>query len=109
MDNLVNAMRLTTDPADLRYVGLETVEGRQLHHLTSSRPIPYTPANGGTGQYDVFDVWIEEDGTPVLARTAFSATDAAGNKANGTTEFRYSKFGGPIQIVAPAVAPTASP
>lgn len=105
IDNLIKAMRLTDNPADLRYIGVETVDGRPLHHATASRTIPYTPASGGTGQYDVFDIWFERDGTPVLARTAFSATDPAGTKATGTTEFRYSRFGGPIQIVAPSVAP----
>ena len=70
---LVQNMRLVTDPLDLRYVGSEDVDGRELHRLTASRSIPYAPAAGGTGQYDVFDIWIEEDGTPVLAKTAFSA------------------------------------
>ena len=57
---------LVTDPLDLRYVGLEDVDGRELHHLTAT--LFRMPAAGGTGQYDVFDIWIEEDGTPVLAR-----------------------------------------
>jgi hypothetical protein len=108
LDSAIQAIRLTDDPADLKYVGVETVDGRQLHHATASRTIPYVPANGGTGQYDKFDVWFEEDGTPVLAKTAFSAT-ANSIKVSGTTEFRYSKFGGPIVIAAPSVAPSIAP
>lgn len=98
---LVQNMRLVTDPQDLRYVGPEDVDGRELHHLTASRAIPYAPGAGGTGNYDVFDIWIEEDGTPVLAKTAFSAKDPTGVEVTGTTNFAFSNFGGPIEIVAP--------
>ena len=98
---LVQNMRLVTDPRDLRYVGVEEVDGRDLHHLTASRTIPYAPAAGGSGQYDVFDIWVEEDGTPVLAKTAFSATDPNGVAVSGTTNFEFSNVGGPIEIVAP--------
>lgn len=98
---LVQNMRLISDPLDLRYVGPEDVDGRELHHLTASRAIPYAPGAGGTGQYDVFDIWIEEDGTPVLAKTAFSATDPNGVAVSGTTNFEFSNVGGLIEIVAP--------
>jgi hypothetical protein len=104
-DGLTKALRLTDDPDDLRYVGVEVVDGQQLHHLTAARAIRYDPPAGGTGQYDAFDIWTEADGTPVLARTAFSAKDAIGNEYRGTTEFRYSNFGGPIEIAAPSVRP----
>ena len=98
---LVQNMRLVTDPLDLRYVGAEEVDGRELHHLTASRAIPYAPGAGGSGNYDVFDIWIEEDGTPVLAKTAFSARDPTGVEVTGTTNFEFSNVGGPIEIVAP--------
>ena len=103
--DLVKAIRLVSDPQDLRVVGPETIDGQALQHLTASRAIPYAPSTGGSGQYDVFDIWVLDDGTPVLAKTAFSATDLAGNKGTGTTEFTFSRFGGPIEIVAPSVAP----
>jgi LppX_LprAFG lipoprotein len=101
---LLQNMRLVSDPQDLRYVGPETVDGRELHHLTASRTIPYEPAAGGSGQYDVFDIWVEEDGTPVLAKTAFSAQDVSGIAITGTTNFEFSNFGEPVEIVAPAEA-----
>ena len=101
---LIQNIRLVTDPLDLLYVGVEEVDGRNLHHLTASRMIPYAPAAGGTGQYDVFDIWVEEDGTPVLAKTAFSA-EASGMEVTGTTNFEFSNFGGPIEIKAPEDAP----
>ena len=109
IDNAIKTIRLTGDAAELKHVGIETVEGRQLHHLTGTGRILYNPASGGVGQYDAFDIWVEEDGTPVLAKTSFSASDATGSKITGTTEFHYSKFGGPLEIAAPSVAPSVAP
>lgn len=95
------AVRLVDDPSLLRHVGTETIDGRELQHLTAAGTIPYAPASGGEGRYDVFDMYVEDDGTPVLVRTAYSATDAAGNEATGETDFAYSSFGGPIEIAIP--------
>jgi hypothetical protein len=102
---LIQNARLVGDPLDLLYVGPEDVDGRALHHLTASRTIPYAPAAGGTGQYDVFDIWVEEDGTPVLAKTAFSATGPNGEAVSGTTNFEFSNVGGSIEIKKPEDAP----
>ena len=104
IDGMMEAIRFIDDPTMLRDVGVESIDGRDLHHLTASRTIDYTPAAGGTGQYDVFDVWVEEDGTPVLVKTAFSA-ESNGTKATGTTDFTFSDVGGPIEIATPSVAP----
>lgn len=108
IDGLIKAIRLIDDPAKLRDVGVETVDGVQLHHLVGAG-IPYQPASGGTGHYDAFDIWVTDDGTPVKAKTTFSATDASGNATTGTTDLAYSKFGGPLPIVAPSVVPSAAP
>ena len=56
---------------------------------------------GQTGTYDTFDIWVEEDGTPVLANGQVSAIGPYGVEIKGTNEFRFSKFGGPIAIAAP--------
>jgi hypothetical protein len=105
VDNAIKTIRLTSDPAELTHVGIETIEGRQLHHLSGQGKVLSNPASGGVGRYDAFDIWVEEDGTPVIARTTFSASDATGSQVTGTTEFHYSKFGGPIEIAAPSIAP----
>ena len=56
---------------------------------------------GQTGTFDTFDIWIEEDGTPVLASGKVSAIGPYGVDIKGTSEFRFSKFGGPLAIAAP--------
>jgi hypothetical protein len=105
LTGLLDNLRVVDRPEDLRYVGLEDLDGRQLHHLVGAGAVPYSPSTGGTGQFTALDVWVEEDGTPVLIRGDFSAVDAAGIEGAGSTEFRFSNFGGPIEIVAPELAP----
>jgi LppX_LprAFG lipoprotein len=100
---LLDNLRVVEDPNHLRYVGLEEFEGRQLHHLVGATKVPYTPSTGGTGQFETLDVWIEEDGTPVTIRGDFTAVDGAGNRGEGTSEMRFSKFGEPVEIEAPEV------
>jgi hypothetical protein len=102
VEGLYKAIRLVDDPQALKLVGTETIDGQELQHLTAVGTIPYAPASGGTGKYDVFDLWVLEDGTPVIARTEFSATDATGLDASGTTDFTFSNWGGPITIEPPA-------
>jgi hypothetical protein len=106
--DLIKGARLVDDPANLAYVGPETVDGRELHHLKAVGTIPYAPATGGTGAYDTFDIWVEADGTPVSVTATFAATDPSGNEASGTIEYTFSEFGGPIEVVAPEGVPAPS-
>ena len=103
LEGLLNNLRVVTDPNHLRYVGPEEFEGRELHHLVGAADVPYTPSTGGTGQFTSLDVWMEEDGTPVSIRGDFSAIDGGGNRGQGTSEMRFSKFGEPVEIEAPEV------
>ena len=100
ISDTIKGMRLIDDPRDLKYVGVETVGDGQLHHLTAARAIPYRTSNGASGQYDAFDIWITEDGTPVLVKATYTAK-LGSITTKGTTQFRFSQFGGPIKIVAP--------
>jgi hypothetical protein len=95
------ALQPIKNPASLSYVGVETVDKRKLVHLTAAKAFPYISADGQRGTYDSFDIWIEEDGTPVLAKGKISMVGAYGMEIKGTSELRFSKFGGPIEIVAP--------
>ncbi len=99
--NLLASIRLVDDPAALRYVGPDDIDGQAVHRFTATRPIDYEPADGGSGRYDTFDLWVLDDGTPILVKTEFSVSTDAGKTGSGTTDFRFSKFGGPIDIVAP--------
>ena len=107
-DSLVAAIRTVHDPSQLIDLGVQTIEGRDLHHLTAAVEIPYSVSTGAKGRYDDFDIWVQADGTPVLVSTAFSA-ELGSVKATGTTEIRFSNFGRPITILPPADAPTAKP
>ena len=71
----------------------------KLVHLTAPKTFPYISADGQRGTYDSFDIWVEEDGTPVLAKGKISMVGAYGMEIKGTSELRFSKFGGPIEIV----------
>ncbi|HEU5204446.1 MAG TPA: LppX_LprAFG lipoprotein [Candidatus Limnocylindrales bacterium] len=106
---LLDNLRVVEDPNQLRYVGLADFEGRQLHHLVAATQVPYTPSTGGTGHFETLDVWIEDDGTPVSLRGDFSAIDAAGNRGEGTSEMRFSRFGEPVEIEAPDLGESAAP
>jgi hypothetical protein len=99
--DIVRAFQLVRNPSLLRYVGLETVDRRKLHHLTAVQDLPFVAVTGMTGTYTRFDVWIEEDGTPVLVKAKFTTVVDYGIEITGNSEMRISKFGGPIKIVAP--------
>jgi hypothetical protein len=99
--DIATALQPIKNPASLRYVGVETIDKRKLVHLTAAKTFPYISADGQRGTYDSFDIWVEEDGTPVLARGKISMVGAYGMEIKGTSELRFSKFGGPIEIVAP--------
>lgn len=99
--NLLASIRLVDDPAALRYVEPDDIDGQAVHRFTATRAIDYEPADGGTGQYDTFDLWVLDDGTPILVKTEFSVSTDSGTTGSGTTDFRFTKFGGPIDIVAP--------
>lgn len=94
-------VRLTDDPGVLRYVGPETIDGRELHRLTAlPGAIPYT-----TGTFDALDLYVLEDGTPVLAKGTFTGKGDAGEVLTGTISLEFSDFGGPITIEAPSTSP----
>ena len=99
--DIARAYRLVRNSAYLRYVGLETIDKRKLHHITAIRDIPFITVTGMTGTYTLLDIWVEEDGTPVLIKGTFTTVVDYGIEISGTSEMRISKFGGPIKIVAP--------
>jgi hypothetical protein len=99
--DVAKALQPVRNPTYLGYVGIETIDKRSLVHLTAVRTFPYISADGQRGTYDSFDIWIEEDGTPVLAKGEISMVGAYGVEIEGTSELSFSKFGGPIEIVAP--------
>ena len=98
--DVVRGLQVVRNPRYLTYVGVETIDKRKLHHLKANRTFTYTTGYA-TGTYEKFDVWVKEDGTPVLIKAKISAVGPYGIEVAGSTEMRFSKFGGPIKIVAP--------
>jgi len=99
--DIPRALQPVKNPTYLTYVGVDTVDNQKLVHLTALKEFPYISADGQRGTYDSFDIWIEEDGTPVLSKGKISMVGAYGIEISGTSELHFSKFGGPIEIVAP--------
>jgi hypothetical protein len=99
--NIAQSLRLVRHPSYLAYVGVETIDKRALQHLTATRDIPYVTDTGDAATLKELDIWVEEDGTPILAKAKVLMIGAYGREINATSEFRFSDFGGPISIVAP--------
>jgi len=100
LDEMYRTVRITDDPSVLRYVGPETVEGQELHHLAAAPgQVPYT-----SGTFDALDLYVLADGTPVLVQGVFT-NKAPGVVVVGKTAVKYSDFGGPITIEAPSPTP----
>ena len=101
MADAIKSLNPIRDSAQLTYVGVETIDKRKLHHLKANRKFQVVMADGQRGTYEKFDVWVEEDGTPVLSKGKISMIGAYGIEVKGTDEIRFSKFGGTIKIAAP--------
>jgi hypothetical protein len=101
LSDITRALQPVRNPAILGYVGVETVDKQKLVHLTAAKAFPYISADGQRGTYDSFDIWVKDDGTPVLAKGKISMVGAYGVEIKGTSELHFSKFGGSIEIVAP--------
>lgn len=101
ISDMVRALQPIRDSAHLSYVGVESIDKHKLHHLTANRKFPYVMADGQRGTYDRFDIWVQDDGTPYLAKGKVSVIGAYGIAITGATELRFSKFGGRIKITAP--------
>ena len=96
LDDMLRTVRITDDPTALQYIGLETIDGEELHHIAAlPGRVPYS-----SGTFDALDIYVRADGTPVLLNGTFT-TKAAGVVVVGTTAVAYSRFGGPITIEAP--------
>lgn len=107
VDGLLQTIRLIDDPRQLSDAGVETVDGRSLHHLTALGTVVYRSPDGAEGTYDSFDVWVTDRGVPVLAKASFSASQG-GNAIVGNVDVRYDLVGGPITIRPPAGTPAPS-
>jgi hypothetical protein len=100
---LAGVIRFITDPHDLRYLGEERVRKQDLHHFRANRHLPYDSGAGFKGNYDTFDIWVLEDGTPVRIEATFTASSPTIGTVTGTSSIDFTKFGGKIKIKVPKV------
>lgn len=108
LDGLLAAIKPIDDPLELADVGIEDIDGVSLHHLTAVGAVGYQALNGVDGDYNSFDIWTTDSGSPVLVKATFSEFQGV-DQITGSTEIRYSKVGGPITITPPSGAPTLAP
>jgi hypothetical protein len=98
---VIRSLNPIRDVSQLAYVGVETIDKQKLHHLKAIRKFDWVMGDGQRSTYEKFDICVEEDGTPVLAKGKISMIGAYGIEVKGTDEMRFSKFGGTIKITAP--------
>jgi hypothetical protein len=108
LDGLLSTVQPLDDPLQLQDVGVETLDGVAVHHLTAVGAVAYHSLNGIDGVYDNFDIWATAEGIPVDMKATFSEIQGI-DSITGSTEIRYTKVGGPITITPPAAAPTLAP
>jgi hypothetical protein len=99
--DIVQSLRLVRHASYLSYKGPDTVDGLNLQHLTGSRDVPYFTDTGDAATIKKLDIWVDQSGTPVLAKAKFLIIGAYGREFEGTKEMRFTEFDGPITIVAP--------
>jgi hypothetical protein len=99
--DIVHSLRLVRHASYLGYEGADTIDGLKLQHLRATRDVPYFTDTGDAATLKKLDIWVDESGTPVLARAKFSIIGAYGREIEGTKEIRFTEFDGPIKIVAP--------
>jgi hypothetical protein len=87
-------------------VGLETHNGKELHHLR----VPYTPAPAATsglgsmgcsiGPISI-DFWVRDNGVPVFAQYGLSCTPKPGLTMHATVTYEFSNWGQSVVIQLP--------
>ena len=94
--------RLTT-AEDLR---IETKAGLPLHHLRPPEGFEIIPSDlglqdeGVSGLEASIDMFVKDDGTPVVIMISAAWTQAEG-RARGSQTYRLSDIGSPVSIAAP--------
>jgi hypothetical protein len=107
IDGLRTTIELLADPNRLVDLGVETIDGQQLHHLSAADGVTYQSASG-TGAYDSLDLWVTEAGVPVIAKGSFNAT-YGDIPVVGNVDIRYTDLGKAVDIRPPAGAPSLAP
>jgi hypothetical protein len=100
--DMVKRLLPLDDPGILQDVGVEAVNGRQLHHLVPTTMPPYATSQGA-GTYEAYDIWAQDDGTPVVIQASYTITGDAGALTKGTVELRLTNVGQPVAISAPSI------
>jgi len=106
VDGLRSTIALLADPNQLVDLGLDTIDGQRLHHLSAANGVTYQSASG-TGAYDSLDLWVTGTGVPVIAKGSFNAS-YGDIPVVGNVDIRYTDLGKPVAIRPPDGAPSPS-
>ena len=109
MADFAGRIRQGATADNLTDLGVESIDGHQLHHLRAVTPPLLQLIEGGTGTYDRYDLWAEDDGTPIVIRTQITGATPAGATFQASEELRLSKFGQPVAISIPSIPPSDAP
>jgi hypothetical protein len=102
--------RLTDPFARMRtldYVGVRSIEGAQLHHLRPTTGFEMLPSDVGqtsssvTGLDGTFDIFVRDDGRPVVIVVSVQGVFDPGGEGSYTTEVSYSASDADVRIEKP--------
>jgi len=106
VDGLRSTIALLADPNQLVDIGVDTIDGQRLRHLSAANGVTYQSASG-TGAYDSLDLWVTGTGVPVIAKGSFNAS-YGDIPVVGNVDIRYTDLGTAVTIRPPEGAPSPS-
>lgn len=101
--DMVRTLLPLDDATVLGDLGIEVVDGRQLHHIAPTTMPAYNATSDLPGVFEAYDIWVEADGTPVVARISYRVGGDGGSVYRGTITLHLTNVGAAVEIKAPTL------